>query len=279
MLHLLLVTKGEVWGSVIYFYSISSDLRCRVTIKVSFVTVTFNNSGGLEKTLKSYVSLQAILGSNDSEIVVVDGASTDRTVEVLDKFDEFLDVVISEPDNGIYDAMNKGVLNCSGEFVNFMNAGDYILSDGMKKLIERCESTNEIYVGEASWNGEEPFAFPMRSFRPWWLKMPNHQTMIVPRKFLLDNPFSEDLPINADLDNKIKAYLSGLEYTFVSSVVVSSELGGISQSYKTFFSAYIRGAFAYKVGVKNFGVLCGFVNFFKTFLWGIVKVLIYKIFK
>jgi len=249
-----------------------------VAMKVSFVTVTFNNSDGLEKTLNSYVSLQAILGSNDTEIVVVDGASTDRTAEILDKFGEFLDVVISEPDNGIYDAMNKGVLNCSGEFVNFMNAGDCILRDGMKQLIEWSESAEKIYVGEVNWNDEKPLASPMRSFRPWWLKMPNHQTMIIPRQFLLDNPFSEELPINADLDNKIKAYLSGLEYIFVSSAVVSSEPGGVSQSYKTFLSAYIRGAYQYNVGVRNFGIWCGVVNFFKTFLWGVVKVSIYKLF-
>lgn len=245
-------------------------------VKVSFVTVTFNNAKGLERTLQSYMRLKKTLGTNNIEIVVVDGDSSDTTPDVIDKFRDSLDVVISESDNGIYDAMNKGVSCCRGDFVNFMNAGDCIVPDGMKKLIENIHANNHVYYGDFVWEGRRPIEFPFSNFHPWFLKMPNHQTIVMPRSFLLDNPFRDELPINADLENKISAYASGLSYIYVPEIVAACEAGGVSQTYEKFDHVFLRGMYAYKVAKRHFGLICGVVNFIKTFTWGLIKTYLVK---
>jgi glycosyltransferase involved in cell wall biosynthesis len=88
--------------------------------KVSIVTITYNAEKHIEKTIKS------VLEQNYSNIeyIIIDGNSTDSTLEIINKYKKNIDIVISEPDNGIYDAMNKGLSNMTGSWVNFLNAGD-----------------------------------------------------------------------------------------------------------------------------------------------------------
>lgn len=94
--------------------------------KISIITVVRNDPKGLELTLANikqfnYPSL---------EMVLIDGASTDSTMDVVAKYSDLLDVVVSEPDKGLYDAMNKGLTKATGDFVWFINAGDTIRCNG-----------------------------------------------------------------------------------------------------------------------------------------------------
>ncbi len=87
---------------------------------LSIVTICFNNRDDIERTCKS-IARQTW---HDFEWIVIDGASTDGTLEILKKYEKFIDVLISEPDTGRYNAMNKGVLRSKGKWLNFMNGGD-----------------------------------------------------------------------------------------------------------------------------------------------------------
>lgn len=89
--------------------------------KLSVITVCFNEINSIETTLRSVVN-QAWF--DNIEYIVIDGGSTDGTVDVIKRFQSKIDVFVCEPDNGIYDAMNKGVRLASGEWIQFMNAGD-----------------------------------------------------------------------------------------------------------------------------------------------------------
>jgi glycosyltransferase involved in cell wall biosynthesis len=247
-----------------------------VSGKFSFITVTFNNAEGLKKTIESYIDLIDLSRSNSLEIVVVDGASTDHTKDVLEKFSGYLDVVISESDKGIYDAMNKGVRAASGEFINFMNAGDCILPNGMHHFILACRDPSRVYFGNARWDCPNIPSSRGGSFYPWWLRMPNHQAMVFPRAFLLGFPFSSDFPINADLDSKINAYVNGFNYEYLDLDLALCEAYGISQLYKYFSDPFVRGFYEFRVANRHFGLFCGVVNFFKTMSFGCVKYIKFK---
>lgn len=93
--------------------------------KISVVTVTYNCEATLTDTLDSVFSQTY----DNIEVIVVDGESTDDTLNIVNKFSDKIDIVISEPDKGIYDAMNKGVKVSTGDFIIFMNSGDRFASE------------------------------------------------------------------------------------------------------------------------------------------------------
>jgi glycosyltransferase involved in cell wall biosynthesis len=91
---------------------------------ISVVTAVFNSRNALESTIKSVIS--QTYGA--IEYIVIDGGSTDGTLDIIREYDEFIDYWVSQPDKGVYDAMNKGVRAATGTWLNFMNAGD-VFSD------------------------------------------------------------------------------------------------------------------------------------------------------
>ncbi|MBO5243312.1 MAG: glycosyltransferase [Muribaculaceae bacterium] len=94
--------------------------------KISVITVSLNNAAGLKKTIDS-VKVQTV--RHIIEHIVIDGASSDDTPQLLRSYNSILDYWVSEKDSGIYNAMNKGILKSSGEYLLFLNSGDYLCSD------------------------------------------------------------------------------------------------------------------------------------------------------
>lgn len=102
--------------------------------KISIITVVYNDKNALEKTIMSVISQTYF----PMEYIIVDGGSTDGTIDVIKKYEDKINKWISEPDQGIYDAMNKGIRMATGEWVNLMNAGDTFVSpDVLEKVFSR----------------------------------------------------------------------------------------------------------------------------------------------
>lgn len=104
-------------------------------MKLSIITINFNNRDGLRKTIESFVNQTW----QDFEYIIIDGGSTDGSVEVIKEFADRIDYWVSEPDKGIYDAMNKGIDKATGEYCLFMNSADIIyqtttLQDAINQL-------------------------------------------------------------------------------------------------------------------------------------------------
>ena len=91
---------------------------------LSIITINKNNAAGLEKTIQSVVCQT----SADFEYIIIDGASTDESVEIIKKHAEKIDYWISEPDTGVYNAMNKGIRQAQGNYCLFLNSGDWLIS-------------------------------------------------------------------------------------------------------------------------------------------------------
>jgi len=96
-------------------------------MKISIVTVVFNAVNDIERTIKSIVNQQGV----NIEYIVIDGGSTDGTLAILERYKSQITTLVSEPDKGIYDAMNKGLAHTTGDWVQFKNAGDWFVEGAL----------------------------------------------------------------------------------------------------------------------------------------------------
>lgn len=103
---------------------------------VSIITVVYNGVDLIDDTLKSVLSHDL----NTFEYVIIDGGSTDGTVEIINKYLDKISVFVSEPDKGIYDAMNKGISLSSGNFIGFINCGDKLLKLPLKEILNNSDT-------------------------------------------------------------------------------------------------------------------------------------------
>lgn len=110
--------------------------------KLSIITINFNDKSGLQETVGSVVNQTF----NDIEYILIDGGSTDGSVEVIKEYDKRINYWVSEPDNGIYDAMNKGIAKATGEYCLFLNSGDCLVDyDVLQKLFANNFNEDIIY--------------------------------------------------------------------------------------------------------------------------------------
>ncbi|MBL7129384.1 MAG: glycosyltransferase [Ignavibacteria bacterium] len=117
----------------------------------SIITVVYNSESALEKTIKS-ITEQVF---KDIEYIVIDGGSTDGTVDIIKKYEKSISLWISEQDKGIYDAMNKGLKKATGDYVWFLNAGDEIYSSDILSFINTLGNDADAYYGEVEYIDED----------------------------------------------------------------------------------------------------------------------------
>ena len=99
--------------------------------KFSIITVTYNAGAVLEDTIQSVITQTY----KNVEYIIVDGGSKDRTLQIVEQYKEHIHIVISEPDKGLYDAMNKGIKLATGDYLCFLNAGDELHEDDTLQLM------------------------------------------------------------------------------------------------------------------------------------------------
>ena len=112
-------------------------------MKYSIITINYNNKEGLERTI------QSVLGqiSKDYEYIIIDGGSTDGSVDVIRQYADHISYWISEPDKGRYNAMNKGIRQATGDYLNFMNSGDTFHSSSVLEDIAKMNFDEDIITG------------------------------------------------------------------------------------------------------------------------------------
>lgn len=127
---------------------------------LSIITVTFNAERYLERTLTSVLAQR----NQDFEYLVIDGGSTDSTLDIVQRYSGRIDRWVSEPDRGLYDAMNKGLRMAKGQYVWFMNAGDEIYSpDTVTQLFGAFEQGADVCYGDALFVHDDGSALGLRS--------------------------------------------------------------------------------------------------------------------
>lgn len=152
-------------------------------MKLSIITINRNNAHGLRETIESVVSQTF----TDFEYIVIDGVSTDSSVEVIKEYFNQIDYWVSEPDSGIYNAMNKGIHQASGEYCLFLNSGDYLYNENTLKLLFANEFNQDIvYCDRKSvieFNEVDETIFPDKlTFEKFFNSTIGHQSTLIKRE-------------------------------------------------------------------------------------------------
>jgi glycosyltransferase involved in cell wall biosynthesis len=222
-----------------------SDNRVHINLKnntmtgnnlpgISLITVVFNDAAGIEKTILSIISQTW----KDLEYVIIDGGSGDGTLDIIRKYEDRITRWISEPDEGLYDAMNKGLKIATGEYVWFINSGDQIYAvDTIEKMFRSSDINPDIYYGGTmiiDANGNEigdrrlkpPLQLSWRSFRNGMLVC--HQSIVVRRMIAVE--YDLKYRISADIDWIIRVTRNAQNINNTGLVLSRFLEGGVSRT-------------------------------------------------
>lgn len=198
---------------------------------ISVITVNYNDKEGLERTIRS-VREQTY---SDIEFLIIDGGSTDGSVDVIKQNLDIITKWVSEKDDGIYDAMNKGVQKATKKYLNFMNAGDcFADKDVLEHIFSSSPNDDVLYGDVITCKGETPtgtMTFPQKlTARQMFNGGITHQALFTKRKFHLENPYSLTMPIIADWDFLIRRMFENATFRHVNKTVCYFDVTGISGS-------------------------------------------------
>lgn len=167
-------------------------------MRYSVITINYNNCKGLHQTIDS------VLGQTyqDFEYIIIDGGSTDGSLEVLNKYSDKVYFWVSEPDNGIYHAMNKGVAHAHGEYCIFMNSGDCFYNQTVLERIDSANPKEEIVVGKVAIDNQDHIISPspksdLTMYHLYSGSIP-HQGSFIRTTLLRKYPYDENLKISSD---------------------------------------------------------------------------------
>lgn len=200
-------------------------------MKISIITINLNNVSGLEKTILSIIQQDC----QNFEYIVIDGGSTDGSIVLLDRYSDRINYFISEPDNGIYNAMNKGIKEARGEYCLFLNSGDRLYNSHVLSDIDRLEVDADIITAnafvETKNNKLQKIPSPKEiSFYTFYHHTILHQsTLIRTSLFNQIGFYNENLKIVSDWEFFIKAlFLNNCVYKSTDIIISVFDNNGIS---------------------------------------------------
>ena len=200
--------------------------------KLSVITIVYNNVRDIERTVLSVLNQTY----PNIEYLVIDGASSDGTLEILKKYEGRLAKLISEKDKGIYDAMNKGLALANGDYILFMNSGDEIYAPDTVEKIFATAPDADIYYGETEMYDEDwkslgqrrhkaPETFTWKDFK-YGMSI-SHQAIYIRRS--LTEPYDPQYKLSADIDWIIRAARKAGKIVNTRMYVAKYLVGGMSK--------------------------------------------------
>jgi len=199
---------------------------------LSVITIVYNNVSDIERTMLSVLKQTYA----EIEYIIVDGLSNDGTLEVIKKYESRVAKLISEKDEGIYDAMNKGLAVATGDYVIFMNSGDEFYDSSTVAAVFASGDNADIYYGETEMmdaNGQSlgqrrhkaPVHFTWRSFN--YGMSVSHQAIYIKRSLL--EPYDRRYQLSSDIDWIIRAAKKAKKIVNVNRYVAKYLVGGMSK--------------------------------------------------
>jgi glycosyltransferase involved in cell wall biosynthesis len=212
-------------------------------MKVSIITVCFNSEKTIEDTIRSVQSQTY----PNIEYIVIDGNSKDGTNEIVAKYKDVVTVHVSESDNGLYDAMNKGIQLATGDIIGVLNSDDILASDNTMQTLVKTIGNNDGVYGDVGFYAEHSFSDKKRHYSSKGFTkdkfsrgmMPAHPSFYV-RKECYEKAglYRTDFKIASDFDMVLRIFsLPNTSFTYLKEEIVKMRLGGVSTS--GFMSNYI----------------------------------------
>lgn len=208
-------------------------------MKISVITVTYNSEKYLEHCIQSVLSQSY----KNVEYIIIDGASNDSTIDIVNSFEGKISHVLSEPDGGIYDAINKGIRLATGDVIGILNSDDFFSNNSV--LEEVAKEFNNSRILDALYadvafvdrqTGEQILRYySSKMFKPWMFRFgfqPAHPTFYVRKRvFERLGLYRVDMKIAGDFELLARFILKGnVKYKYIQQQFVSMRVGGVSTS-------------------------------------------------
>ncbi|MDZ8079519.1 MAG: glycosyltransferase family 2 protein [Nostoc sp. DcaGUA01] len=235
--------------------------------KISVITVSYNR---IEELRETFASINSQTFRN-IEYIVIDGGSHDGTVNFLQENDGKISYWVSEKDAGIYDAMNKGALAATGDWIIFMNCGDkFFAEDTLANVAKYLNNSVDVVYGRTEYILNDKYGYHTYQRQPYdlsiiWREIPTcHQSIFVKRELQVKYPFDTFLTWCADHDFMAKVYVAGYKFQEIPVVISRFDVsGGVSRDILSFTKE--RWSICRKYFGKSLQQELYFVNEYKSF--------------
>lgn len=199
-------------------------------MKYSIITINYNNKEGLEKTIQSVLCQT----SHDYQFIIIDGGSTDGSVDIIKQNADYIDYWISESDGGRYPAMNKGIKQAKGDYLNFMNSGDTYHSPTVLEDIAKMNLTEDIITGGIH-DSEKNVSYIIKPQEVTLLTMFkntfNHQATFIKRQLFNKRLYDENYVIQSDAKFNYQSIIfDNCSVRIIDYIVANYDFNGISSN-------------------------------------------------
>jgi glycosyltransferase involved in cell wall biosynthesis len=201
---------------------------------LSIVTINFNNATGLKKTIDS---LQSMRGSG-FQWVFIDGGSTDASLDLAKNFAQTIDVITSEPDSGIYNAMNKGIRHATGDQILFLNSGDELHAAIKSNQEMDLKRESDLHLFGFQIRGKT--RLPRNNAWRVWSMPTSHQAIVYSAKLLQRHPFDESYRYAADFEHYLRINRARLNIVKTMKPLIINEPYGSDQNLNIVLNEYRR---------------------------------------
>lgn len=201
-------------------------------IKISIVTICFNSAKTIEETIKSVLAQ----GYDNLDYVIIDGASTDGTMDIVERYRSHFSVVVSEKDKGISDAFNKGIKNSKGRVICFINSDDVILPGALQAISDAFDGEHDIYCGNVFLeNPETGFKcreIPSTTFPvvPLFRHVAHQGMFITPEAYSRFGEYDINVRYPMDLEFLMRAWRQGAKFKLVDYDIACFRAGGATST-------------------------------------------------
>ncbi|MFH1903524.1 MAG: glycosyltransferase family 2 protein [Candidatus Omnitrophota bacterium] len=237
---------------------------------VSIITVCLNSEKHLEQTIKSVIGQTY----QNIEYIIIDGGSIDGTLDIIKKYQSRIAYRVSEPDRGLYDAMNKGIARAQGDLVGIINSDDYYQPDAVEIIVKEFLKDNEagVFSGELLFFVDEP-----KSRIQWRRRLAGlgtfgqeivHPAMFVKKEIYWKFKYDLRYKLEADVDFVYNLCFNGVKFHTCPDLIAAFRVGGISKSYRSLIDGFMirHKYFGLKFLPRNMAIL-----FVRSINWSIKK--------
>ncbi|MFP4514864.1 MAG: glycosyltransferase family 2 protein [Parcubacteria group bacterium] len=198
-------------------------------VLITIITVCLNSEKYIEETIKSVINQDY----KNIEYIIVDGGSTDKTLDIIKKYEKYINKWISEPDKGIYDAMNKGIDMANGELIAFLNSDDYYFSNALKEISKKYKETKaDVITGKLALINKKGHILKIINKDSSKMKSNNfsisHPSSFIKTKLMKKYKFDTNYTIAADYKFLFILFLKKYKFININYVIAAFREGGIS---------------------------------------------------
>ncbi len=242
-------------------------------VLISVVTVSYNAVATIEQTILSVINQTY----PNIEYIIIDGGSTDGTVDIIKKYEDKIAYWVSEPDKGIYDAMNKGIARANGSFIGIINSDDWYVNDTISVIANLIIKNPDVdvfcgdmfvYYSPSKQKVQHSYYNKIKS------KMSiNHPTCFIRSDIYLRKSFSLDYKLASDYDFLLWCYQSGYRFYNVDKPLANFTVGGIS------YKSNNKGTFeAFRIWKEQLGIFYAVPYFLRDILKRYISCCVNKFF-